>query len=238
MNQPKRPGLPPKIYVPIVLTVGLAVLAIVAVFLKSALTTTGGALAPETQPAAGAAAGAAPAAAPAGAVPTGDVTIPQSGEGPAETRGVAGAQGTMGGGPPPAVAQMLAVLKARLAKNPNDLGALVGLASLYFDAGKFDQAIPYYTRALALDPSNPDTRTDYATALHGAGHDLEALAQLEKVLDEKPNFPPALFNEGIVASTIGRRTQAVEAFKKFIAVAPNDSKVADAKTALHNLGAQ
>jgi tetratricopeptide (TPR) repeat protein len=231
MNQPKRPGLPPKIYVPIVLTVGLAVLAVVAVFLKSALVTTGGALAPETQVTGEAAANAADAG-----MPSGEVTIPQSGG--SDARGVTAAQGTMGGGPPPAVAQMLGSLKARVAKNPGDLGAIVGLASMYFDAGKFDEAIPYYARALALDPSNPDTRTDYATALHGAGRDLEALAQLQKVLDEKPGFPPALFNEGVIASTIGRRTQAVGAFRAFLAAAPHDAKAADARTALHNLGAQ
>jgi tetratricopeptide (TPR) repeat protein len=117
------------------------------------------------------------------------------------------------------------------------LQALVGLATLYFDSGKFEQATPYYRRALAIDPENQDTRTDYATALHATGHDLEALAELQRVLAKKPDFAPALFNEGIVASTIGRRSQAIEAFKRFIAVAPKDPKAEEARAALKNLGA-
>ncbi len=233
MSTSKR-GLPPKIYVPIVLTVGLAVIAIVAYFLKGALTTTGGALAPESQATLPPAVSANAELPGAQSAPSGEVTLPQSG---GAAPGEAAPAGNAGGGPPPAIAQMVGDLKARLAKNPNDLAALVGLASLYFDAAKFDQAAPYYKRALALDPGNPDTRTDYATALHGSGHDLEALAQLNTVLAAHPNFPPALFNEGVVAGAIGRRTEAAAAFKRFLAVAPNDPKAADARTALRNLGA-
>jgi tetratricopeptide (TPR) repeat protein len=108
---------------------------------------------------------------------------------------------------------------------------------LYFDAGKFDRALPYYKRALALDSANPELRTDYASALHGANQDPEALAQLEIVLNAKPDFAPALLNEGIVASAIGRRSEAVEAYQKFLRVAPNDPHADDARDALKHLGA-
>jgi tetratricopeptide (TPR) repeat protein len=152
----------------------------------------------------------------------------------------AGAQqggGDAAGGPPAPVLRLLNSLRDRIAQNPNDLQALVGLATLYFDAQKFDQAAPYYRRALAIDPENQDTRTDYATALHATGHDLEALGELQKVLAKQPNFAPALFNEGIVASTIGRRSQAIDAFKRFLAVSPKDPKADEARAALKNLGA-
>ena len=111
--------------------------------------------------------------------------------------------------PPPVRAQMLASLKERLKANPHDLAALVGLASLYFDAGKYAQAIPYYQRALALDPSNPDTRTDYATALHGAGHDLEALDQLQTGADRQSGLPAGTVQRGRSSpARSARRSQA------------------------------
>jgi len=174
----------------------------------------------------------------------GEVDVPQTGGNPADASGNAPGNAVGGGsppqgvtgGPPAPIQRLLTDLKGRVARNPHDLAALVGLASLYFDAGKFAQALPYYKSALALDPSNPDTRTDYATALHGAGDDLESLAQLQTVLDANPGFAPALFNEGIVASAIGRRTQAVAAFQKFLKLSPHDSHADDARTALHNLG--
>ncbi len=167
----------------------------------------------------------------------GEVVVPQSGGAPGNSVGGGSPPQTTAVAPPAPIQRLLTELKGRVARNPHDLSALVGLASLYFDAGKFAQALPYYKRALALDPSNPDLRTDYATALHGASQDLDSLAQLQIVLDANPNFAPALFNEGLVASSIGRRTQAVAAFQKFLKLDPHDAHADDARTALKNLGA-
>jgi hypothetical protein len=227
-------GLPPRTYLPILVVTALAFLGVVGYFLKIGLGSTGTALGPIAQQGdANIRASAAP----------GEVVVPPAGGAPGAAAG--GPNGVGGGtpaqnpaaGPPAPVQRLLVDLRGRLQRNPNDLAALVNLANLYFDAGKYDRAIPYYERALALDPSNPDTRTDYATALHGAGHDLDSLRQLERVLATNPKFPEALFNQGIVANAIGRRTEAIGAFRSFLKVAPNDQRADDARTALANLGA-
>jgi cytochrome c-type biogenesis protein CcmH/NrfG len=128
-------------------------------------------------------------------------------------------------------------LRARIARNPKDLAALVRLGNMEFDAQKFDKATEYYTRALALDPTNPDVRTDYATALHQSGHDVEALKQLNAVLAERHNFPTALFNRGVVLQAIGRRTDAVADFRRYLQTAkPDDARAAAARSALQQLG--
>ena len=126
-------------------------------------------------------------------------------------------------------------MRARLKANPKDLAALVTLAGMYSDAGKFDQAVGYDQRALALDPGNPDVRTDYSTALHQTGHDLDAIAQLDIVLKARPAFVQALYNRGVILASIGRRTDAVAAFEQFIKVAPNDPRVPDARTTIADL---
>src|SRR5947209_9808774 len=90
----------------------------------------------------------------------------------------AGVGGGTPAAPPESVMQEVGQLRARLARNPKDLAALVRLGNMEFDAQKFDKAIEYYGRALALDPANPDVRTDDATALHQSGRDLDALQQL------------------------------------------------------------
>jgi tetratricopeptide (TPR) repeat protein len=166
----------------------------------------------------------------------GTFTIPQTGTGPRANASALPGTTVGGGGPPAAVRAALDDLRARLKANPNDLAALVGLADLYFDAGKFDQALPYYRRALALDPSNPDVRTDEATALHQTGHDLEALRELDTVLRTRPGFPQALYNRGIVLRAIGRRSDAVATFKKFVEAAPQDPRAEDARANLRELG--
>jgi len=134
--------------------------------------------------------------------------------------------------------QELAQLRARLARNPKDLAALVQLGNMEFDAQKFDKAVEYYGRALALDPTNPDVGTDYATALHQSGRDLDALKQLDTVLKERPGFHTALFNRGVVLQAIGRRSDAIADFRAYLKVAgPDDRRAADARAALQQMGA-
>jgi len=244
-------GLPPKTYLPILVVTALAFLGIVGYFLKIGLSVTGSALGPEAKLAAPAQQGdanlraqGAPAQNLATTAP-GEVTVPQSGGGAGGASSVGGPSGVgggtpaqgSGGGPPAPVQRLLGDLRERIARNPSDLAALIALANLYFDAAKYPQAIAYYRRALALDPANPDARTDYATALHGKGDDLQAIHELEAVLAKHPNFPEALFNEGVVANAIGRRSQAVDAFRRFLKAKPNDSRAGDARQALANLGA-
>lgn len=176
-------------------------------------------------------------AAPLATDPPGTFAIPQTGTGPAAGNPDALPGNAVGGGAPPApVQQALAALRGRLKANPNDLAALVALANMEFDANKFDRAIPYYRRALALDPSNPDVRTDYATALHQTGHDLDALRELDTVLNARPRFAQALYNRAVVLRAIGRRTDALAAYRRFVATAPGDRRAAEAKAAMTELG--
>jgi tetratricopeptide (TPR) repeat protein len=230
-------GLPPRIALPIFAAVAAVFIAVMGYFVKTGLGDSGTALgsgAPPEQGDARIQATAAPVAMVTD--PPGTFTVPQTGTGPVAQSSALPGNEVGGGGPPAPVLGELNALRARLKANPSDLAALVGLADMYFDAGKFDAAGAYARRALALDPGNPDVRTDYATALHQTGHDLDALAQLDTVLAQRPTFVQALFNRGVVLQAIGRRTDAIAAFQRFIAVAPNDPRVADAKATIDELG--
>jgi tetratricopeptide (TPR) repeat protein len=250
-------GLPPKIVVPIVLVFAVVFLGIMGYFLRIGFGTTGAAFGPQAlvheQGDARIAATPVPESAPTD--PPGTVDIPQSGTGsiagnPPVSSGAAGGSApgpangpdalppgnaTGGGGPPAPVLQILSQLKARVAKNPRDIAALVELGNLYFDASKYDQAAGYYKSALSLDPTNPEVRNDEAAALHASGHDLEALSEVDRVLGERPNFPQALFNRGIILGSMGRRSDAIVAYRAFLKAAPTDPHAADAQTAIKEL---
>ncbi|MGC2128531.1 MAG: tetratricopeptide repeat protein [Candidatus Aquilonibacter sp.] len=73
-----------------------------------------------------------------------------------------------GGGPPPAVMEQLSTLRARIAAHPNDDVAITQLADEYLAAGKFAQAIPFYQRALAINPKNVAAQTGLAEARESA----------------------------------------------------------------------
>jgi hypothetical protein len=229
-------GLPLRIALPILTVVAVVFIAIMGYLVKLGFGEGGTALGYGTSTDQGDARIQATAA-PASMVtdPPGTFTVPQTGTGPITQTSALPGNTVGGGGPPAPVMQELTTMRARLKANPNDLAALVALGGMYFDAGKFDQAIGYDKRALALDPGNPDVRTDYATALHQTGHDLDALAQLETVLAKRPAFVPALYNRGVVLVAIGRRTDAAAAFQKFINAAPNDPRVPDARSEIGDL---
>jgi tetratricopeptide (TPR) repeat protein len=202
------------------------VLGVIGYLLKIGLGVTGAALGPEAQSDAGQ----------GSASSSLQGAAPQDGGAP---NGVGGGTSVQAGaGAPPApIQRILTDLRGRVARNPRDAAALEGLAGLYFDAGKFAQAIAYDRRALAVDPKNLGVRTDYAVALHDLGDDAAAQAQLRVVLASWPEFPSALLAEGVVANATGRRAEAIAAYQKFLKVAPKDQRADDARAALHNLGA-
>lgn len=232
-------GLPPRIAIPILAVFAVIFLGVLGWFLRIGFGTTGSAFGPATVAEQGdARIQATPA--PIATDPPGTFTVPQTGTGPIKGTSSLPGAGVGGGtpaGPPGPVMEELAALRARLARNPKDLAALVRLGDMEFDAQKFDKASDYYARALALDPTNPDVRTDYATALHQNGHDIEALKQLDTVLKERPAFATALFNRGVVLQAIGRRTDAIADFKHYLSVVkPDDRRAQDARAALQQLG--
>jgi tetratricopeptide (TPR) repeat protein len=236
-------GLPPRIALPILAVFGVLFLGIMGYFLKTGFGTTGSAFGPGVTVAQQGDANIRATPAPIATDPPGSFTVPQTGTGPIASGSSAplpGQQtgGGTPGGPPAPVMALVTELRERIARNPQDVAALVTLGDMEFDAQKFDRADGYYARALALDPTNPDVRTDDAVALHQTGHDLAALAQLNRVLAQRPDFPTALFNRGVVLQAIGRRTDAIAAFKHYIVVVGSkDPRAAGARAALQQLGA-
>src|SRR5471030_1995264 len=98
-----------------------------------------------------------------------------------------------GGGPPAPVMAALTGLQARVAKNPRDKQSLVALGTMYFEAGKYDQALTYNQRALAVDPK-------LAAALFAKAMDLQGM---------------------------GKRAEAIRAYKDYLRVVPNDPRAVD-----------
>lgn len=123
----------------------------------------------------------------------------------------------------------LSVLKQAVEKQPNNPSHLLGMANALYDAGHFDQAAPYYRRALALDPSKDDARVDLATCLYQTGkHDL-ALAELDSVLASGASHPNAIYNRGVILHVMGREAEAKAAWQDYLKVQPNGPHTAEVK---------
>jgi tetratricopeptide (TPR) repeat protein len=132
----------------------------------------------------------------------------------------AGNLGMSGGAPPPAapagapdpaargpeaekmmnrVFEEVNALKQAIEKNPKDTQALNRLANIYHDAGKFDQAVDYYNKVLAITPSAVDARTDMGICLREMGKSDEAIAQFRASLRYDAKHWQTWLNLGVVS---------------------------------------
>jgi cytochrome c-type biogenesis protein CcmH/NrfG len=89
-------------------------------------------------------------------------------------------------------------LLEQLKSDPNNVKLLVQVAGIYSGTHQFNEAVPYYNRALAADPKNVAVRTEMASCLYYAGDIDGALGQLQQALSYDPKNANALFNLGMI----------------------------------------
>ncbi len=86
-----------------------------------------------------------------------------------------------------------AALRATAEANPDDAAAMANLGSFLVNTDRLTEGIPYFERAISLDPANVGYRIDFARALHTGDLDGDAIFQFEKALEIEPENPQAHF---------------------------------------------
>ena len=118
-------------------------------------------------------------------------------------------------------AQMLTALEARLAQNPRDLEALVGLGRLYLQTGQMPKAIEFYKRALEVDSNNVSALSGMAMIMAQAGHSDQALTLFDRALAINPQVPMALLFKGrILYEDKKDYAGAITSWEQFLRVMP------------------
>ncbi len=133
-------------------------------------------------------------------------------------------------------AGMQGMTAALLDSLPKDYNSLVGIGNENMDQGNFAVAAECYRRALAIDGSSADVRTDYGACLHGMGLPNRAIEEFKKVLAESPKHGIANFNLGIVYREIGEKDSARVYWNKYLALDPNGQVADAARKYLKELG--
>jgi hypothetical protein len=132
----------------------------------------------------------------------GNMGMGQSVPQPAGDAAPTNAGGGPGGGSEQAMARVfeeITALKAAIEKDPKDVRALLRLANMYHDARKFDQAVDFYKKSLAISPQDVDARTDMGICLYEQGMADEAIAQFRTSLQYGPDHWQTWLNLGIVS---------------------------------------
>ena len=146
--------------------------------------------------------------------------------------------GSVPGTPQPAMldeskVQALRTVVDRDAKNAV---ARAQLGNLYYDAGRYTDAIKWYGESLAIDPKAVDVSTDLGVSYYYNNQPDLAIKQLEQSLKLNPKHTKSLLNLGVVRA-FGKQDLkgATEVWRQLVEIAPDSPEGRQAKQALDSL---
>jgi tetratricopeptide (TPR) repeat protein len=137
-----------------------------------------------------------------------------------------------GGAPAQGVASAdpAAPWRARLAQDPGDLAAMLGLAHVHLDQQQLDEAERLYGRVLSMDQRNAEAITHLGTIFLSRGQVDEALRRYDDALRLQPTYVHALWDKAHLLQQVKRDYPgAIRTWEAFIQQVGPDSE--DAKTA-------
>ncbi|HEY7474354.1 MAG TPA: tetratricopeptide repeat protein [Vicinamibacterales bacterium] len=137
--------------------------------------------------------------------------------------------------PPPIDTARAADLERRAKAQPGDAAVRVELADIYYDARRFDLAIPWYEAALAIDGKNINASTDLAICYYYTNELDRALAQIDRSLAVDPRHVKSLLNQGIIRYGKDDLKGAAESWEKVVSIAPGSDEARMARQGLDGL---
>jgi tetratricopeptide (TPR) repeat protein len=121
--------------------------------------------------------------------------------------------------------------------NTNASTELIIKGDSLFNQGKYEEAIAYFDKVLALDPNDRDMLYYKGISLEGLGKHEEAIAYFDKVLALDQNDTDTLTYKGISLESLGKHEEAITYFDKVLALDPNNVNTLRWKEyTLHNTG--
>ena len=120
--------------------------------------------------------------------------------------------------------------------NPKNADARTQLGDLYYDAGRFTDAIKWYGESLALNPKDVSVSTDLGVSYYYNNETDRAIQQLERSLQIDPSHAKTLLNLGVVRA-FGKQDLkgATEVWKRLVEIAPQSPEGRQAQQALDSL---
>ncbi|HPO15945.1 MAG TPA: tetratricopeptide repeat protein [Candidatus Hydrogenedentes bacterium] len=111
-----------------------------------------------------------------------------------------------------------------LSVDPNNYVALCNAGNNLMQQGNPEKALPFFQRACAINPKNPDPRNDLAVAYLATGQYNEAVQIFLSVMQQKPQDPDVYVNLGAALLAKGDFAAAREQALKALAIQPNTPK--------------
>ena len=128
-------------------------------------------------------------------------------------------------------------LKSVAERDPSSAKPRIDLGNLYYDAGRYSDAITWYEAALKLAPKDINLSTDLGVCYYYTNQPDKALAQFDKSLAIDPKHAKTLLNVGVVRASKDDIAGATRAWEQVVALDPNSPEGQAAKHALDTLRA-
>ena len=109
---------------------------------------------------------------------------------------------------------------------PEDFGGLVTVGDSYMDDGNFPLAAECYKRALDIDSTSVNVRSDFGSCLYGMGLGDRALEEFRRVFAIDSSHSIAVFNMGVVFSGQGLNDSVKYYMSEYLKLEP-EGKAAD-----------
>jgi protein O-GlcNAc transferase len=117
--------------------------------------------------------------------------------------------------------EALALIGAALLKRPNDVLALSNYGAVLVALKRFDEALPYYYKAVALKPDYPEGYYNLGNAFKAMRRFDEALANYDQAIIRQPTYAAAFFGRGNVLHELKRFDAALASYNKAIELSPD-----------------
>jgi cytochrome c-type biogenesis protein CcmH/NrfG len=144
------------------------------------------------------------------------------------------------GTPAPAILDETKVQALRnvVDRDPKNAVARAQLGNLYYDAGRYTDAIKWYGESVALNPNDVSVSTDLGVSYYYNNQPDLAIKQLESSLKVDPKHTKTLLNLGVVRA-FGKQDLkgATEVWRRLVEIAPESAEGRQAKQALDTLAA-
>jgi tetratricopeptide (TPR) repeat protein len=130
------------------------------------------------------------------------------------------------GHPPITTEADFETLKRAVLQAPQNAALVTNLANKYYDAGRYEDAIRYYQKALSLDPRNISVLTDLGTAHFYAGRPDEAIGFYNRSLEIDSQHVQSLHNL-VIVNLQGKKDRAAArvALDRLKSVDPRNSSI-------------
>ncbi|NTW87359.1 MAG: tetratricopeptide repeat protein [Holophagaceae bacterium] len=148
-----------------------------------------------------------------------------------------------GGGMPSGPVLPSAEVQARISRaeaavlaDPKNHDAWISLGNDYFDIHQAKKSVDAYSKALAIQPNDPNVLTDQGVMFRELQKFDQAVANFQKASKLDPAHVQSLFNLGVVySSDLNKPDEAAKAWNRVITVAPNSDQARQARQMLSTL---